>query len=129
MSRRLRVATLSLRAWMACQAVFIVLAVTFAPEEKQTLTNVIGVALANVAILSLAAWISVGVQCGRRLTAAAGLLIFYGVGGLAAGSAVLATGGYKGSSILLAWMPVLFFAWLSSVIAVLRVKPVKIKSG
>ncbi len=118
------IAAFSMWLWMACVVVFIALAYAQAPAEKKTLLGVLATGVPNAALLAFAVWVSVGVRRGKRLTAAAGLLIFYGVAALVAATILLGPGGsYTGSSLLLAWMIVLFLAWLFSLVAVLRARP------
>jgi len=121
--RRCARAARSMWVWMACVIVFLAIAYAQAPAEKKTLPGALAPVAVNAIFLGFAGWAAVGVRRGERLTAAAGLLIFYGVAALIAAAILLAmTAAYKGSSVLIAWKIVLFAAWLFSLVLVLRAK-------
>ncbi len=123
-------AALSMWVWMACVAAFIAVAYDQAPEEKKTLLNVLPSVAINVVILTFAGWVSVGVRRGERLTAAAGLLILYGIGWLMVAAILLGMKAkYMGSGALIVSKVVLLCAWLVALVMVLRAKPPKQTGG
>ena len=109
--------------WIASVALFVLVAVLLAPEEKRTLPNAVPTVLLNAVLLLFAHRISLGVLRGQRLVAATVLLAIYGALGFVVAMVLVALRtDYEGFTPLIVAKFLVLLAWAHALVSVMRAK-------